>query len=353
MRCSVLMAAMVRPAVSGENRFFTLTVWPGKPVPLQRHERRAYRWDSTETVLIPDMTSPPVPAIAGGETYLELAALDLDDSAALLRFVNRHANLGLFDSWETPSSWPIFAEPEILALSPPCERLCAQLSAARREAERVIEDERERLLGGDSKPSLLREDWNVWDDDSVETRAEFVAVAQLIRDAFHVWLALKDDRRLGDLVFESPLAQGPLFEAARSDQPTRTSVEVQSFLKWFFAVTLEPFHPQVNATWSTRHLGEGPSLVLPTDELPHAMRLYQICALELISHIASEADYKVCANERCWRRPLFVFQDPHKSSFTGIKHHDALYCSEECRDAKNQRDSRERRRAAARRQEHR
>jgi hypothetical protein len=283
-------------------------VWPGTPLPLQRFSRGAYRWDGTEGALIPEgMASPEV---ARGETYLELAALDLDDASDILAFANRRSALGLFEPMA--GDWPVLREPTLFELSEPCEALNQVLTEARRGV-----------------------------DDAAETRLEFVAAAQLIRDAFRIWRAILDDELIGDISFESPLLHGPLMAGANRAHHVRSNLRLAAFLDWFFAVTLQPFHPQVHRTWSSDDLGEGPSLILPASELPHIVPLYYLCGLELSNHIATQARYKLCKNERCTRQ--FVYQD----NWSRIKHRDALYCTDRCRNAQNQRDHRRRRAAAA------
>jgi hypothetical protein len=72
--------------------------------------------------------------------------------------------------------------------------------------------------------------------------------------------------------------------------------------------------------------------------------LFEVCAAELFNHIASQTEYKTCANETCGH--LFVRQQgraihgQHRT--TGVK-----YCSDTCARAQNQRAYR-RRQAQAR-----
>jgi hypothetical protein len=73
---------------------------------------------------------------------------------------------------------------------------------------------------------------------------------------------------------------------------------------------------------------------------PTEVPLYAICALELFNHIIENADYHVCANERC--EQIFVHQQG-RAEKGQRRSRGVLYCTPACARATAQRVYRRRR----------
>src|SRR5437773_11158367 len=78
-----------------------ITAWPGVPLPLPDAVRLESVLDAEEGVIVPKAEGGPgawveleqvVPV--AGETYLQLAEVDLDDPSSIMAFVSRYGPLG-------------------------------------------------------------------------------------------------------------------------------------------------------------------------------------------------------------------------------------------------------------------
>jgi hypothetical protein len=240
-----------------------------------------------------------VPYAPDEEIYLQLAAVDLDDPRALLRFVNRYGILGVrFGRYAFFRDFPSFWE-----------------------IERKFDEALGHIFGG--YPSSADD----WPDSAYrvlvlsEWIGEFHFGARCIRDLITAWKIVSKQLDLSAASWEALLPQ---------DVPTDEN-EAAEFLATLVTPALKPFHPRLE--------------VGPPEPAGRYGKwtLYSLCCLELFTHIAEGAVYRHCANSRCQR--LFVRQHgrakygQHRS--TGV-----LYCSTSCAKSQAQRNWRERKRRA-------
>lgn len=155
-----------------------------------------------------------------------------------------------------------------------------------------------------------------------ETLDEFRFAARCIRDLFEAWRLIRRDIEPPDLRL-----QLPYFDVS-SEDATR-------LLTRGLNAGLVNLHPRLEP-----HTVEGTK----TAGLWPTPCLYEICCLELYTHIVSNAVHRHCANERCQK--LFVRKElgaRHRRARTkGLK-----FCSDRCADAQHQRESRARRALAS------
>jgi hypothetical protein len=244
-------------------------------------------------------TERPRP-VADGETYLRLAALDLEDEDAILRFVNAYGPLGVRLSDMDAESDLVYRG---FVLEPDSKRVVNELLATREAAEEAADDVVEETIhefrfGARCLRDLLTA-WRVCAGELVHEEASWVADCWPVRDR---------SPRLNDDPWER---RGP----AR-------------LLTMYLCSGLNPFSPRVIDS-------DGADLLTQIE-----CELYDVLCLELYNHIVAHAFYRHCANERCGR--LFVRQSgraehgQHRSS--GVR-----YCSATCARAQAQRAYRRRR----------
>lgn len=315
---------------------FRITVWPGTVVPVPLRSEFAlvgYRLDPTGTVLLPSWDAsrdrPLASDEAGGETYLRLAEVDLDDPESILDFVNR---FGILQIQESRMGYPAFSIP----LNVEVEQALWQ---ERLRAGSIVLDELPRRWYKHTTPEDVARD-----DDDVETIADFRVGAALIRDGLKAWRWMTGSVEARDLTWESPDLLRDVHLAGRDRYQWLASDAVDEL--WAtIDFALAPFHPSLSIRDpETDEVKRGhPRLQVITE--PGFRRseafLYSVCCLELYNHIVEQAELRKCANETCGR--LFVRQSGRaehgQNRTTGV-----LYCSAHCAKAQAQRMYRRRKR---------
>jgi hypothetical protein len=272
------------------------------------------------------------PVSLSGETYLRLADVDLDDSEAIFDFVSQYGVLGGEHAYYSFMRQAAYRFSMVYG---------GQLNWEFEQGKKTQALREER-----SDPSN-----SVWPSETLrlhytETVEEFRFAARFLRDLTSAWRMFQDGGRAADAQWLSPDQSDP--ELLSDDAFPLFLLE--HFLSDFF---LQPFSPHLLFHWSPP-LRAGPITNLPArasgasvdpQRRPAASRLYTICALELFNHIVENAEYRICANDRCQR--TFVRQigraekGQHRSR--GV-----LYCTPACARAAAQREYRRRQRQAER-----
>jgi hypothetical protein len=267
----------------------TVTPWPGEKLPAASYIRRAYAVnDSGQLVPKKPLGSPDDRVIPTdtdpGETYLELAAVDLDDAAAIIDFASTFGVLGVRDD---------------------------DYSAFRRFAffQKV-----EQTLKTETR-------WGVVSQlpQYVETLGEFRFGARFMRDLVSAYRVVRDELDVAEVEWH----------ALPSDEQPTSLRGAADLLRLALEPALKAYSPRVFLVpWVPRPSADG--------------MVYTRCCAELYNHIVEGADYRVCANETCGR--LFVRQRGRaKHGFhrlEGVRFHDAA-----CARAQTQREYRRRKRA--------
>jgi hypothetical protein len=311
-----MMAKSVLLMPWDNNTRLRITPWPGIPLQLPDSRYRPYPLDgwafgSRGGIWAPSnvySSQGSYPAL--GESYLELAALDLHDDGSVRRFVERWGPLGVRwfqdpvsgEQIEDPSYSRIFGAPSLFETANPYDD---QLTNLRDSIESASEE-----IGPD-----------IW---LVETMAEFRFGAGLIRDVLRAWRWQRDDVAPSEPWEFLPQIYGP-------ETPDHAAELADD---WTHGL-LSAFYPQfirveVTATGETHRSAPYFSNV----------PLLSLMALELYNHACEAAEYKVCQNETCGR--LFVRQAGRalhgQNRRAGVK-----YCTSECARAQAQRAYRRRR----------
>ncbi len=247
----------------------------------------------------------PFLARATGETYLQLHTdnLDLDDPAAILEFANEFGLLMGFHGYDRFFDWLQF---------PLADRAFVVSATALDELPR-------ELLATPTLPARILRPAGRQGDRVGETLDEFRFAAHCIRDLIEAWRLISGVIEPANLSWQLPFAAPiPPEEAPR-------------ILTRGLNAGLANLHPRLEplpAQPANPDTSRGPTVCL-----------YEICCLELYTHIVSKAVYRRCANERC--RKLFVRKNQgtaHRRSRTkGVK-----YCSDRCEYAQTQRVHRRR-----------
>lgn len=340
-----------------------ITPWPPQPLPLPDVARLHYHLDLDADVVVPrvddvrhvhhllteSLRNPELPDSPAtwfrpdGETYLRLAHIDLDDPQAILDFANRYGLLGGGIAYAQLHSRrnDLFEQYYKGQLRP------------RREWEKALRALRSELLG--RQPRLARlfdtergTSWEEWLSAPlghvppvIETLEEFRFAARCLRDLYSAWRLLKEGRDITDFDWVSPTGTRPF-----------TSIHQPAGLLGPHGVLsefLDDFTPHVGLMWSYTGPAQVEDLFVPADDahvelarVPSAVPLYAILALELFNHIVVNADYHVCANERCQR--TFVHQQG-RAKKDQRRGQGVLYCTAACARATAQRDYRRRQRS--------
>ena len=248
-----------------------------------------------------------------GESYLELAALDLPDDKAVHAFVERWGPLGVrwfqdpvsAERIEDTNYSRIFGAASLFAAGNP---YADQVAALRDSIEWASEE-----AGPD-----------IW---VVETLTEFRFGASLIRDVLRAWRWQRDG-------VEPP---GP-WEFLTEMLTPETADNAAEFADDWTHGLLSAFYPQF-----TRLEVRVNGATHRSDPYFSNVPLLSLMALELYNHACEDAAYKVCQNETCGR--LFVRQGgraqhgQHRRA--GVK-----YCTSECARAQAQRAYRRRRQSS-------
>jgi hypothetical protein len=254
-------------------------------------------------MIVPDLEGDPLPPSPrwSQESYLELIAVDLNSTAAILEFVTVFGPLGVRSGRVAKSN------PHGLAG-------LSYLHASDKIAERLSDDHLK--LAQAERPPL----------GMGETLDEFRWGALCMRDLVSAWRIVR-----GEIDADTHRWEAPVWEIAESPEdllPWEPKTGAVGILTIGLTLDLAGFAPTVQHDWEA---------ALPIFDDHWA---YEICCLELFNHIVEEASYKHCANETC--RRLFVRQrgravhGQHRTR--GVK-----YCSRECARAQAQRQYRRRR----------
>lgn len=304
-----------------------------------------------------------------GETYLKVAAIDLESRDAINAFLLKHGELGIRDFRDDPQRWlqrpflevdkdgqlvgPVFDVP-ILDGELPHQEWWDSLTAGQQGTFSGFERytsfgemarDAEQATGD---PNAIPLDEYTY---GLETLAEFQAAAGFLQDAVSLWRIAQGELdphgwtgqmipRLDlDAIATDALARAPEgFDAAAA-----RAIGVKTAAMELVASLLEPglglFQPRLEIEgaidrhlWGPRDLTDNSWFAL----LP----LYSICCVELFNHISEAAQYRRCANERCQR--LFVRQEGRATKGTR-RSRGVLYCSAACAKAQTQREYRRRR----------
>jgi hypothetical protein len=273
------------------------------------------------------------PVTLDGETYLRLAAVDLDDPPAILEFVNRYGILG---AWEAYVALTRMAYRIASAFRPRLD-----LDAEKAKNQHALAADHARTGSGDAWPSeALRSHYT-------ETLDEFRFAARCLSDLTAAWRMYKEGAPSGDVEWLSP---------AKSDTELLSAFSEILLTRVLPEVFLRPFNPYLMFRWEPHVPSERLFDHPPGEEGVHVdpqrrpiggrARLYSILALELFNHIAENADYQLCGNENCQRK-VFVHQQgtakkgQHRSK--GVR-----FCSYDCAHAVAQRRYRQRRKSERR-----
>lgn len=261
-----------------------------------------------------------------GEVYLELYALELDDSRQIMRFVERYGVLGVHSlTWGSDHCHNYMGFPR----QPNFPLVAAEL---------------DEMVG---RGGRLDSDW--------ECEAEFRFGAECLRDMTNAWLVAKGDLDLDDVAWFCPCWENSAFPIHVATDESKVTSELTSALRkqaphyrkatpgqvlyYGMEDSLKPFSPTIR-NFDDEMLARPDPRATPWDgELP----LFSVLCLELFNHIVEEATYKRCANETCGR--YFVRQrgrSQHGQHRTrGVK-----YCSAECARMQASRQYRRRKAAA-------
>lgn len=296
---------------------FRITCWPSQ-LPHPGFSALKYR-------LIPELDAFVVDSDAGwvepqqvtGETYLELCAVDLDDTASIERFVDRYGLLELrYSDHQGIGEKPMFG----FFMHPGWETVSAELDA---DLERAVTGLQQ--LDDDVKAGIME----------VCPVSEFRYGARCMRDLVTAARVVRGELALADASWESPVWQYdadlpykeyPWMPGRESDDPGGAASLLDSYL----SDGLETFSPVV----STRGPKQSEDHLLE-----HDGTLWEKLCLELFNHLAGQTAYKLCANERCGR--LFVRQ-AGRSKHGQYRSHGVKFCSALCAKAQANRDYRRR-----------
>jgi hypothetical protein len=271
----------------------TLTPWPGERLPLPGYTQRPYVVnDSGQLVPAKPFQSPALVAPGAadpGETYLELAALDLDDVGAIVAFASTYGVLGVRDPIGLRDG-PSYGAFRAFAFFEPVEQMLA--------AELPVD------------PPL---------PDYVETLGEFRFGARFVCDLVSAYRVVRGEVGVDE-------AEWQVLPAGQQPTSLRDAANVIAIaVEW----ALKPYSP---------HVFFSPVPVPGLRPTADGM-VYVRCCVELYNHIVEGADYRVCANETCGR--LFVRQRGRaQHGFyrrEGVRFHDAS-----CARAQTQREYRRR-----------
>jgi hypothetical protein len=303
--------------------------WPGAPLPLPDTYRVKSRLRE-DGVIVPcpqgryghDWKEEAV--ALDGETYLRLAAVDLDDPEAIFAFVTKYGVLG--------GGWAYL---EIMKTAP-----FTFANMYRPQLDHALEHEmKNRALRAEQ--TRMNSD-SVWPSDTLkfhytETLDEFRFAARCLRDLTAAWRMFKEGTSASDIQWESPQHSAELEFLKEDGFPLFLLSEMLP--RWF----LSAFTPRLTFHW-TPPLPPGPAyshlplrqggIKVDPERRPAAGELYNICALELYNHIVENANYLICGNENCQQKN-FVHQQGRKKNWhrsSGV-----LYCSPSCAHAVAQR----------------
>ena len=272
-----------------------MTPWPGERLPSASYTQQPYALNDSARLVPAKLESPVLVEPADndpGETYLELAALDLDDVGRIVDFVSAYGVLGVRDPVGFGDGAPYGAFRGFSFF----ERVEAELTAD------------------------LPVDFPL--PDFVETLAEFRFGARFVRDLVSAHRVVRGEVPASAVEWHAlPKRQRPSSERAAAN-----------LLSLALEAALKSYSPRVFF-----------SPVPASVPRPTARGMaYVRCCVELYNHIVEGAVYRVCANETCGR--LFVRQKGRaRHGFHRLE--GVLYHHSSCARAQTQREYRRRKRA--------
>ncbi len=308
-----------------DNTRLRITPWPGVPLALPDLQHRTYpvhgwAFGSRGGIWAPGNTFSSRSHIgifgsypALGESYLELAALDLADDSAIRAFIERWGPLGV--RWrQDPVSGEQIEDNEYKNLmgTPSLFEIADGLGDRYRELRGSVE-----VAAEEAGPDIVVIE---------ETMTEFRLGASLIRDVLRAWRWQR-----ADVAPSEPWEFLPKFYGG----PASPDNAAERADDWTHGL-LSAFYPQF-VRIDIAHDGE----TRGGDPYFSNVPLISLMALELYNHACEDAAYKTCQNETCGR--LFVRQEGRalhgQHRRTGVK-----YCTSECARAQAQRSYRRRKR---------
>jgi hypothetical protein len=340
-----------------------ITPWPPGPLPLPPVARLDYHLDNDGEVLIPRIDdinhvshlltdSVSTPQLDGslatwfrpsGETYLRLADVDLEDPEAILGFANRYGLLGGALAYARLRSTDLFEQYYAGQLQP------------RHEWSKALSALRSQLLARQPKLASLFDgkrgsSWEQWLSTVlghvppvIETLTEFRFAARCLRDLYSAWRMFKDRCDVTEFEWVSPCSSNQFTSIHQPASLLGGNGALSAFLS--------DFTPHLGFSWCYTGPAQVEHLFAPADEVsvefahvPGRVPLHAVLALELFNHIVENAEYHICANERC--RRTFVHQEG-RSKKQQRRSRGVLYCTAQCARATAQREYR-RKRAAGR-----
>ena len=312
-----------------DNPRFRITASSGRPTALAavprpfpdpfRRMPHGYELTPAGGIVSTDVQVKPTWASAG-ESYLALQKVDLEDPDAILSFVNEYGILGARWMRPPPPLQEIITAHTHGGAASGWKRILNLAMVPHSDIFSEIEEAVRRTEHESSPEEFV-----------TETVTEFRLAAQLVRDLTAAWRLTSTGAEPSD--WESPITRDAFTwdttqEVLSEPSPADAAAIM---LERYLSAMLTPFHPRIRrAEAHDDHDAE------PWQDSPS---LFWFCGLELYRHVAEQALYRVCENDRC--RQLFVRQEgralhaQHRTK--GIK-----YCSPQCSRAVAQRRYRER-----------
>lgn len=294
-----------------DNTRIRITPWPGVRLQLPDLQHRWYPTEGWAFGSLGGIWAPvnrygsrdAVPRL--GESYLELAALDLHDDDAIRAFVTRWGVLGV--RWiQDPVSGEQIEDTDYTRIFGAPGPFAEQLATLRDSVATASEQ-----VGSDAYV--------------VETVVEFRLGASLIRDVLRAWRWQREGNAPTEPWEFLPKIYSP---ETREEAAERADDWTHGLLSAFYPQFIRV---EISSGGKTRR----------SDPYFTDVPLLSLMALELYNHACENAVYKVCQNETCGR--LFVRQEGRalhgQHRRTGVK-----YCTSECARAQAQRAYRRRKR---------
>lgn len=252
-------------------------------------------------MIYPDFDADPLEPSSrwSEEAYLDLIAVDLEDSASIMSFVDVYGELGMRHG-RAVSERTMLAG---FALFHGQEQISESLMEGREEAFKAV----------GIHPA------------SGETLDEFRWGAVCMRDFVAAWRAVQGELDPASHIWECPIWE---YQHKVEEVPWRGDGAV-TVLTAGLGEALECFGPSISAT--------------PTAPIYDDHWMFEICCLELFNHMVEQAAYRKCTNETCGR--FFVRQrgralhGQHRTR--GVK-----YCSAGCAKMQASREYRRRKSAS-------
>lgn len=328
-------------------RIESIRTWPGRRVPLPpAHPEPLLLTDDGFLEIDWEREIAPGGVELPEELYLrELCDLDLDDTSALIAFLERwgrlsrraagdlaktdHLLLSPFASGhevDTDTTWGLlprgyYFEDFKDGHGNLCQR--GELAAIDKLVADYLETRPTAVQGRFKERADMRTFSHV---------REEVVYARLLRNAVRLWDALQGGRDLwsaftfeweGDLGNWITKEWPPMVGGRDEDEAHRRYAKV--YLRDVLSAGLRPFHAYVDFQGLLDLDSEGP---------PWRASTYSLLCLQLANDISEGAVYRRCANEKCGR----IFARQRGRAQKGQYRSDATFCDRSCARAQAQRD---------------